>query len=238
MRISPLRSPALRLGSRLRSAVGRRLSRWGAWRRWAWRRNANESPFVHSYLESLKGIEIGASAHNDFGVDAINVDRYASMDTVYKQEEIAVCGRRRHVDVVADGDELPFRDNAVDFVLASHVIEHFPDPIRALREWLRVARRYVVVVVPHRDRTFDHHRELTSLEELQHRHKVGFRSADDRHWSVWTCQSFLEMCRHLGLPVIAHQDPDDKVGNGFTVVLAADDGAASDPRDRQYPSAR
>ncbi len=54
----------------------------------------------------------------------------------------------------------------MDFVFASHVIEHFPDPIRALYEWVRVTRRYIVLVVPHRDRTFDADRPLTSVAEL------------------------------------------------------------------------
>ena len=49
----------------------------------------------------------------------------------------------------------------------------------------------------------------------------GFTSEEDKHWSVWTCESFLEMCDAIGLRVADHQDPDDKVGNGFTVVIDA-----------------
>jgi SAM-dependent methyltransferase len=176
---------------------------------------------VERYLDGLKGIEVGASAHNDFGVDAINVDRYASDDTVYKQEELNLCGRKRHVDLVSPGDDLPFKDNAVDFVLSSHVIEHFPDPIRALTEWVRVANRYVVVYAPHRDRTFDHDRDLTPLEEIERRHAEGFTTDEDSHWTVWTCESFLEMCEHFGFKVLDYRDPDDKVGNGFAVLIDA-----------------
>jgi SAM-dependent methyltransferase len=180
-----------------------------------------ESAFVHRHLDGLKGIEIGASAHNDFGVDASNVDRYDSMDTVYKQEEWDLCGRKRPVDVVAPGDDLPFDNDSVDFVLASHVIEHFPDPIRALKEWIRVARHRVVVVVPHRDRTFDSDRDLTSIDEFVRRHENEFMSADDQHWSVWTLESFLAMCERFGFAVIDYVDPDDKVGNGFMVAIDA-----------------
>jgi SAM-dependent methyltransferase len=190
-------------------------------RRIIWRRVNRPSRFVLGYLDGLHGIEIGASAHNDYGLNAINVDRYGEADTVYKEEEWRLAGRRRRVDLVAPGDDLPFKDGAVDFVFASHVLEHFPDPIRALEEWLRVARKYVVLVVPHRDRTFDSDRELTSPEELLQRHEERFDDPRDLHWSVWTLESFLELCDRLGLRVVDTLDPDDKVGNGFAVVLDA-----------------
>jgi SAM-dependent methyltransferase len=190
-------------------------------RRRLWPLIHRQSAFVHRQLDGLKGIEIGASAHNDYDVNAINVDRYESMDTKYKQEEWNLCGRKRPVDVVAPGDDLPFENDSTDFVLASHVLEHFPDPIRALKEWIRVARRKVVVVVPHRDRTFDRDRELTPIEQFVRNHESGFTSAEDEHWSVWTRESFLEMCDRFGFAVVDSLDPDDKVGNGFMVAIDA-----------------
>jgi SAM-dependent methyltransferase len=179
------------------------------------------SRFVTSYLRGLRGIEIGASAHNRYFLDAINVDRYADTDTIYKREERRLALRAAKVDVVAPGDALPFDDDAADFVFSSHVIEHIPDPIRALEEWVRVARRYVVVVVPHRDRTFDADRPLTTANELIERHLTRFTSEEDKHWSVWTCESFVELCERIGLGVLDYLDPDDKMGNGFAVVIDA-----------------
>jgi SAM-dependent methyltransferase len=190
-------------------------------RRILWRHGERRSQFVDSYLQGLRGIEIGGSAHNDFRLSALNVDVHADMDTIYKEEEWRLAGRKRKVDVVAPGDDLPFDDNAVDFVFASHVIEHFPDPVRALQEWIRVARKYVVLVIPHRDRTFDHERELTPVDELLERHEQRLSSTEDRHWSVWTLESFLELCDRLGLAVSGTLDPDDKVGNGFMVAIDA-----------------
>jgi SAM-dependent methyltransferase len=179
------------------------------------------SRFVSGYLGTLKGVEIGAARHNRFYLDAINVDRYPDNQTSYKQLEQRLAGGASRVDVVAPGDDLPFTDDSHDFVFSSHVIEHFPDPIKALYEWVRVARLYVVAVVPHRDRTPDARRPLTSIDELARRHDEGFTSAEDKHWTVWTCESFIEMCEAFGLGVLESQDPDDKVGNGFTVVIDA-----------------
>jgi SAM-dependent methyltransferase len=205
-----------------------------ALRRAVWARGNRPSPFVTRALEGMLGVEIGASAHNDFGLRAINVDRYPEMDTIYKLEEMALCGRMRPVDLVAPGDDVPFRDEAVDFVFASHVIEHFPDPIRALDEWCRVARHSVVLVVPHRDRTFDADRELTAAAELLERNARGFTSSEDKHWSVWTRESFLELCAAAGFPIVDSLDPDDKVGNGFMVVIDA--AAARRPENRERRS--
>lgn len=221
---SPLRPASLpaRVAARLPLPARSRLERvHGDWRtRWQLLRR-RDSPFVTSYLQGLQGVEIGAASHNRFYLDAINVDRFGEADTVYKEAERRIARSAARVDVVASGDALPFENNSYDFVFSSHVIEHFPDPIRALIEWRRVARRYVVVIAPHRDRTFDADRPLTTVTELVERHRTGFSSAEDRHWSVWSCASFVEMCEALKLPVVDHQDPDDKIGNGFTVVIDA-----------------
>ena len=184
-------------------------------------RHDRRSRFADRHLAGLRGIEVGGAAHNDFGLDTANVDRSADLGTVYKREELERCGRAMAVDVVAPGDALPFADAAVDFVLASHVVEHFPDPIRALQEWRRVARQKVLLVVPHRDRTFDRDRPLTPVPELLERHASGFTSDEDRHWSVWDLGSFLALCDAIGAPVLDWLDPDDKTGNGFMVVLGS-----------------
>jgi SAM-dependent methyltransferase len=212
-------APGARLQSALLDTYSRVATTWRLLRR-------KRSRFVSSYLEGLRGVEIGAASDNPFYLDAINVDRYGDQDTVYKQRERRIARRAAQVDVVAQGDELPFEDNSHDFVFSSHVIEHIPDPIKALHEWIRVARRYVVVVVPHRERTFDADRPLTPVQELVDRHAEGFTAFEDKHWSVWTCESFIEMCIAAGVPVIDRQDPDDKVGNGFTIVIDATAGSA------------
>lgn len=189
-----------------------------------------ESELAHKYLDGLKGIEIGGSAHNPFGLDTINVDYTDDMTTIYKKMEQETLdmnpvtpGRPLPVDVVADGEHLPFADKSYDFVISSHVIEHFFDPIAALKEWERVARKYIYLIVPHKMRTFDIDREITETQELFDRHdgKIAKpESAPKDHYSVWDTQAFLNFMKDLGYNVIEFQDVDDKVGNGFAVLIS------------------
>jgi len=55
-----------------------------------------------------------------------------------------------------------------DFVLSSHSIEHTANPLGALKEWVRVLKPggSLVLVVPHKEGTFDHRRPVTALEHL------------------------------------------------------------------------
>jgi SAM-dependent methyltransferase len=180
-----------------------------------------ESALAHKLLDGLQGIEIGGSAHNSWGLQTRNVD-FTKEITVFKQEEIRICGEALPVDITAPGDQLPLEDNSVDFVISSHVIEHFPDPIKALKEWHRVVRPggYIYVVAPHKERTFDKERPRTTLNELIERHNTGIGpDPDAAHCSVWVTEDFVELMQWLGWPVVAVQDVDDKVGNGFAVAV-------------------
>jgi len=197
---------------------------WGLGRKDQMRKKdpARESALAHRYLDGLKGLEIGGALHNPFGLDTWNVDYTASLDTVYKRAEIEFLGAALPVDIVASGDELPIRDESVDFVLASHALEHFRDPIKALKEWYRVVRPagYIFLIVPHRERTFDRDRPRTTLSELIRRHETGESpGGTDMHQSVWVTEDVVELVQYLGWRTVEVHDVDDKFGNGFTIVV-------------------
>lgn len=182
-----------------------------------------ESSLAHKYLDGLKGLEIGGSAHNPFGLDTLNVDLFSETDTIYKKKEIELCGKALHVDIVAPGDKLPFADKSVDFIVSSHVIEHFYDPVSALLEWQRVATKYIFCIVPHMLRTFDSDKTPSDVSELLKRHFNFislYKKCDDKHWSFFTPENFKSLCNSIRLNIIELQDPDDKVGNGFSVVIS------------------
>lgn len=182
-----------------------------------------ESALAHKYLDGLKGLEIGGSAHNAFGLDTLNVDYTDSMETVFKKSEIDICGEAMPVDIIASGDKLPIKDESQDFVISSHVLEHFPDPIKALNEWYRVIKKggYIFAIVPHKERTFDKDRTRTTLKELIKRHEKGIKPEIDlhSHYSVWIAEDLIELIKYLNWNLIESQNIDDKVGNGFCVII-------------------
>lgn len=78
-------------------------------------------------------------------------------------------GRTPGREFIMEGRRLTMIANeAYDFVLCSHMLEHTASPLTALAEWRRVLRHAggIIVVLPHRDGTFDHRRPLTDIEHL------------------------------------------------------------------------
>lgn len=188
------------------------------------------SPAAHRYCVG-KGLEIGGAAHNPFDLDSLNVDYTDSMTTVFKLYEISECGRALPVDIVAAGDDLPVPDESQDFVVSSHVFEHFNNPVKALLEWDRVVRPggVIFMIVPHKERTFDAHLPRTKLEHLIADYETNCCEphADPQggHDHVWITEDGVElvewMRERFGLrwQLAEVQDRDDKVGNGFTIVI-------------------
>lgn len=71
-------------------------------------------------------------------------------------------------DFLADAAALPLPDDTLDYLCSSHVLEHLPDPIRALYEWHRVLKPngLLYLVVPDKRFTFDAPRPVTPVDHL------------------------------------------------------------------------
>lgn len=179
-----------------------------------------DSNHAHKWLDGLKGLEVGGSAHNGFHLDTLNVD-YTKEVTEYKQAEMELCGEMMPVDIVAFAWDIPVDDKSYDYVISSHVIEHIWDVIETLKEWCRIARKYIYIIVPQRDALpSDVHKELTSLEEITQRHQdPNKQHVEMGHVNRWTSATFMTMCCLNNFHVCDYLDPDDKVGNGFAIVI-------------------
>ncbi len=120
------------------------------------------------------GAEIGAGGKPIPGLEppAIQVD-------CFKAFGADVCT----ADYYGHACALPFHDHALDYLLASHVLEHVANPVAALAEWYRVVRPggTIYCVVPNRLATFDRSRELTSVEHLLADYRDGTTACDATH---------------------------------------------------------
>ena len=82
-------------------------------------------------------LDVGSGQNPNLRADVL-CDRFVS------DASERACGATLVADrplVVADAEELPFRDRAFDFVICSHLLEHVRDPVKLLGELQRVARR-------------------------------------------------------------------------------------------------
>ena len=74
-------------------------------------------------------------------------------------------------------------EDTYGFVLASHVLEHIANPLRALNEWKRllIPGGVLLVIVPDKRATFDHRRSFTSFDHIASDVQANTAEDDLRH---------------------------------------------------------
>ena len=176
--------------------------------------------FVDKFLENKKGIEVGGSSNNDFGLDCVNID----ITKDGRLEQVAEIGRKRAIDIVAPGDDMTMiKDGSVDFVFTSHVIEHFPNVVKAFVEWDRVVKPggFIVAVIPDRKRLWGGNNKGTAIEKTIERYREGFKGTHTGHYSNWTLKEFLavpEWMHNEGLIDWRLRDYCDPLKRNFFIV--------------------
>src|SRR5215471_12827005 len=192
---------------------------------------------AHELLDGLSGLEIGASAHNPFGLKTRNVASREGNE-FYAEQQRALGVEPAHVDIWAMGDRIPVPDRSEDFVLSSHVLEHLPNVVVALLEWNRIVRDggYVFMIVPLKGALpQDTGRALTSLDHFiecyQQKWSLDTHPTDGvpggrmGHYHTFTPDSLTDVVdwmranRLCDWQLVAREDVDSKVGNGFTLVF-------------------
>lgn len=193
-------------------------------------------------LAGLKGIEIGAAAHNPFGVDALNLAPKSTFE-FYAAEQRRLGNEPTPIDIDAYADKTGLADNSQDFVLSSHVIEHLPDLVEALKEWERIIRPggYIVIIAPLPSALpSDAGRPLSTFDDIS-KGVVGEigTDSDTHHW-VFTLESFKaimdKLCSGRGklhLELVAEEAVDKKVGNGWFVAYKVTDKPVMKKRTRK-----
>ncbi len=93
-------------------------------------------------------------------------------------------------------------DQSYDFLLASHVLEHVANPLKALREWRRVLKPdgYAFILLPERAHTFDCRRPVTRFEHLKQDLEKDTPESDLTHLDEILALHDLEQDKPAGTP--------------------------------------
>ncbi len=75
------------------------------------------------------------------------------------------------------------KSSSYDFILASHTLEHTSNPIKALKEWIRVVKPggSLIVILPHYTHTFDHRRQPTPVSHMLEDYERDIGEKDETH---------------------------------------------------------
>ncbi len=75
-------------------------------------------------------------------------------------------------------------NNAYDFALSCHSLEHIANPLKAVKEWARVIKPggLLILVLPDKDFTFDHNRPITTFQHLLEDYKNDTSENDSTHF--------------------------------------------------------
>ncbi|GAC1617161.1 MAG: hypothetical protein NVS9B1_26640 [Candidatus Dormibacteraceae bacterium] len=92
------------------------------------------------------------------------------------------------VDAIGSAEDLSaYPDGSLDFVIASHLMEHMQYPIRALTSFHRVLRvgGVAYLALPDARVGIDQDRDLTPLDHLLDEHRNGAEANRRRHFEDW-----------------------------------------------------
>jgi SAM-dependent methyltransferase len=149
-------------------------------------RRLRSMDFVAPLVDGKAGLEIGGPSNvfrehpGRLSKKILPIyDRVVSLDNCdFSSDTVWASHRDRYIfsdsrlpgkNIFCDASDLAgVTDQSYDFILSSHNLEHFANPVRALHSWKRVTRPNggLILVLPDYRRTFDHRRPVTKVEHM------------------------------------------------------------------------
>jgi len=142
---------------------------------------------LQSHLIQLTSNKIGVEIGGPSGIGEIIYKHASSLDnvifsknTVWSQhtDEYHYYENKKGKVIVNDAVDISnVADETYDFCFSSHSLEHIANPLKAVREWLRIVKKggSIIIVVPEKSVCFDHNREYSKFGTLftQYYRNVG-----------------------------------------------------------------
>jgi 2-polyprenyl-3-methyl-5-hydroxy-6-metoxy-1,4-benzoquinol methylase len=83
--------------------------------------------------------------------------------------------------------ELPYKNSSFDLVVCAEVLEHLEEPAKALKEMLRVSRKYLIISVPNEPFFM-----LANFLRGKNLSRLGNDPDHINHWGLFGLRNFLE----------------------------------------------
>lgn len=125
---------------------------------------------IYQVVQGLDGVNFSASTIWEGCLQAGNTFRFH--------------GWKKGRQFVADATDLSRIDSAsYDFLLSSNCLEHVANPLKAMKEWVRVVKGggHLLLVLPNKAANFDHRRPLTEFQHLLDDYKNDIGEDDLTH---------------------------------------------------------
>jgi SAM-dependent methyltransferase len=168
-----------------------------------------------SLVEGKRGLEIGGPSevfqgwyrplriYNKVGsldnCDFSQRNVWSSHSDIFRFSRFKATGKI----IFCDGSNLvDVETGCYDFVLSSHNLEHFANPVKALKEWQRVLRPggSLILALPHYSKTFDHRRTPTPVAHMLEDFAQNTQEDDLTHLDEILSRHDLKMDPAAGTP--------------------------------------
>ena len=159
--------------------------------------------------ENKNGVEIGGPSCGGeiLYKNANNIDNVVwSNNTVWYNQDKTYNffpGKNGKVIINDATDISKVKDKTYDFLFASHCLEHIANPLKAVKEWLRIVKYqgFIIIIVPEKSHCFDHKRPYSKFSTLLSQYEKNVNEDD-----LSTLEEILEL-HDLPKDPGAPQDP-------------------------------
>jgi hypothetical protein len=151
------------------------------------KRNRRRKVFYGNILglfQNKNGLEIGgvSKIFNPIYDISNSVDGVNHGETIWQGTVVEGVYNKTGKQYIAEGTELTpeLLHNKYDFIMASHVLEHIANPLKAIHIWKKSIVEFglLVLILPKKELTFDHKRNITPICTLIEKYKSNIGEDD------------------------------------------------------------
>lgn len=172
--------------------------------------------FYNTFIKILKPLDVESILDVGCG-EGITLDRLRKeaigkeLSGIDYSDDALKIGKKIYPDLnLKKGDiyDIKEKDNSYDLVIATEVLEHLEDPEKALKELIRVSKKYVLLSVPNEP-------FFIGANFLRGKYIKNFGNHPE-HINHWTFIGFEKFLKKNGLKIIKKKYPF-----AWTLILAS-----------------